>query len=87
MLKNILRKSLIIILCQTLVYSPLIRGQVLLPLPSGDKTEPEILQEKYIKTVKKGADVQITVSVTDNVGVKQVTLVYRTIDTIINTNA
>ena len=50
-----------------------------MPLPSGDKTEPEILQEKYSKTVKKGADVQITVTVTDNDVVKQVTLYYRTI--------
>ena len=79
MLKNILRKSLIIIICQSLVYSPLIRATGPLPLPSGDQAEPEISQKKYIKTVKKGTDVQITVTVTDNDAVKQVTLYYRTI--------
>ncbi len=81
MLKNILRRSLVVIICQALVYSPLIRGGPLFPLPSGDQTEPEISQENYIKTVKKGADHQITVTVTDNVSVERVTLHYRTIGT------
>ena len=80
MIKNILRKSLVVIVCQTLAYAPLLRaGQ--LSLPSGDLVAPEITQEKYIDTVKTGADHQITVTVTDNVGVKQVTLYYRTIGT------
>jgi hypothetical protein len=81
MLKNILRRILVVIICQALVYSPLIRGGPVFPIPSGDKTEPKISQESYIKTVKKGADHQVTVTVTDNVGVKQVTLNYRTIGT------
>ena len=80
MIKKILRKSLVVILCQTLAYAPLLRaGQ--LSLPSGDLIAPEISQEKYIDTVKTGADHQITVTVTDNVGVKQVTLYYRNIGT------
>ena len=79
MLKYFLRKSLIIIICQSLVYSPLVRATGPLPLLSGDQAEPEISQKKYIKTVKKGTDVQITVIVTDNDAVKQVTLYYRTI--------
>ena len=80
MIKNILRKSLVVILCQTLAYALLLRaGQ--LSLPSGDLVAPEITQEKYIDTVKTGADHQITVTVTDNVGVKQVTLYYSTIGT------
>ena len=80
MIKNILRKSLVVILCQTLAYAPLIRaGQ--LSLPSGDLVAPEISQEKYIDTVKTGADHPITVTVTDNVGVKLVTLYYKTIGT------
>ena len=79
MFKNILRKFLIITICQSLVYSPPIRATGPLPLPSGDQAEPEISQKKYTKTVKKGADVQITVTVTDNDAVKQVTLYYRTI--------
>ena len=80
MIKNILRKCLVVIVCQTLAYAPLLRaGQ--LSLPSGDLVAPEITQEKYIDTVKTGADHQITVTVTDNVGVKQVTLYYRIIGT------
>ena len=72
MIKNILRKSLVVIVCQTLAYAPLLSAAQL-SLPSGDLIAPEITQEKYIDTVKKGTDHQITVTVTDNVGVKQVT--------------
>ena len=80
MLKKLLRKSLIITLCHTVAYAPLLNaGQ--LSLPSGDLIAPEITQEKYIDTVASGADHQITVTVTDNVGVKQVTLFYRIIGT------
>jgi hypothetical protein len=79
-MKKILHKSLVIILCQTLVYAPLLRAAQL-SLPSGDLVAPEISQEQYINTIKKGADHPITVTVTDNVGVKQVTLYYRTIGT------
>lgn len=80
MIKNIIRRSLVVIVCQALAYAPLLRaGQ--LSLPSGDLVAPEITQEKYIDTVKTGADHQITVTVTDNVGVKQVTLYYRNIGT------
>ena len=77
-MKKILHKSLVIILCQTLVYAPLLKAAQL-SLPSGDLVAPEITQQKYINTVKQGADHVITVTVTDNVGVKQVTLYYKTI--------
>lgn len=80
MLKKFLRKSLIIFLCQALVYAPLLRAEQL-SLPSGDLVAPKIIQEKYVNTVEKGANHQITVTVTDNVGVKQVTLYYRPIGT------
>ena len=80
MIKNILRRVLVVIICQTLAYAPLIRAAQL-SLPSGDLVAPEISQEKYIDTVKTGADHQISVTVTDNVGVKQVTLYYRNIGT------
>lgn len=80
MLKKILRKSLIILLCQTLGYAPLLSADQL-SLPSGDLIAPEISQDKYVNTVAQGEDHQITVTVTDNVAVKQVTLYYRTIGT------
>jgi hypothetical protein len=80
MLNKILRRSLIILLCQALIYSPLLRAAQL-SLPSGDLVAPEISQDKYIDTVEQGVDHQITVTVTDNVGVKLVTLYYRNIGT------
>jgi hypothetical protein len=78
MLKKILRKAMVIFLCQALAYSPLVNAAQL-SLPSGDLIAPEITQDKYIDKVKKGADHPITVTVTDNVGVKLVTLYYKTI--------
>lgn len=80
MLKLIIRKALVVFLCQALAFIPL-SNAAQLSLPSGDLVAPEITQEKYIDTVKKDTDHQITVTVTDNVGVKQVTLYYRTIGT------
>lgn len=80
MIKNILRRSLVVIVCQTLAYAPLLRADQL-SLPSGDLVAPKISQEKYIDKVEKGADHEITITVTDNVGVKQVTLYYRNIGT------
>ena len=80
MIKYLIRNSLIVILCQTLTYTPVLSaGQ--LSLPSGDLIAPEIKQAKYIDTVKQGTNFDITVAVTDNVGVKLVTLYYRTIGT------
>jgi hypothetical protein len=80
MKNNIVRKALIVILCQTLAYAPLLRAEQL-SLPSGDLVAPQIKQDKYIDTVEVGTDHPITVTVTDNVGVKLVTLYYRTIGT------
>ena len=50
MIKNILRKCLVVILCQTPAYAPLLRAAQL-SLPSGDLIVPEISQEKYLDTV------------------------------------
>jgi len=80
MLKIILRKSLIVFLCQALAYAPL-SNAAQLSLPASDLLAPEISQDKYIDKVKEGADHPITVTVTDNVGVKLVTLYYKTIGT------
>lgn len=63
-----------------LAYSPLLRAEQL-SLPSGDIIAPEISQEKYVNVVEPGSDHNITVTVTDNVGVGQVILYYRVIDT------
>jgi len=80
MIKYLIRISLVVILCQTLTNTPVLSaGQ--LSLPSGDLIAPEIKQGEYIDTVKQGTNFDITVAVTDNVGVKLVTLYYRTIGT------
>ena len=80
MLNIILRKSLIVFLCQALAFAPL-SNAAQLSLPASDLLAPEISQETYIDKIKKGADHPITVTVTDNVGVKLVTLYYKTIGT------
>ena len=51
MLKKILRKTLVIFLCQALAYAPLVNAAQL-SLPSGDLIAPEITQEIYIDKVK-----------------------------------
>ncbi len=80
MLRNILRQSLIFFTCYSLVCLPLVQaGQ--LSLPSGDLVAPKITQEQYIDKVAQGANHEVTVTVTDNVGVNQVTLFYRSIGT------
>jgi len=78
MFKKFLKSSVIIFVCTALAYAPLPRaGQ--LSLPSGDLVAPEITQETYVQSVAPDSDHTITVKVTDDVGVKQVTLFYRVI--------
>lgn len=80
MIRNILRQSFVLFTCYSLALSPLLRaGQ--LSLPSGDLVAPKITQEKYIDTVEKNKSHEITVTVKDNVAVKQVILYYRVIGT------
>lgn len=78
MLKNILSTATIIIVCNALAYAPLLRADQL-SLPTGDLIAPEITQDKYEETVSPGSDHAVTVKVTDNIGVQQVTLYYRVI--------
>ncbi|RDH82447.1 MAG: hypothetical protein DIZ80_09145 [endosymbiont of Galathealinum brachiosum] len=80
MIKNILRQCFVFFVCYSLVFAPILRaGQ--LSLPSSDLVAPEITQKKYVDTVEKNKDHNITVTVKDNVGVKQVVLYYRVIGT------
>ena len=48
-----------------------------LSLPSADLVAPEVNHEGYTKAVVAGTHVQLKATVTDNVGVKTVTLYYR----------
>jgi len=76
MLKNILKTAIIAFVCNSLAYAPLLRAEQL-SLPSGDLVAPEITQETYVQSVAPGSDHEIMVKVTDDVGVKQVTLYFR----------
>jgi hypothetical protein len=78
MLKRILKTGIIIFVCNALVYTPLLRAEQL-SLPSGDLVAPEITQEIYEQSVPPDSDHEIQVKVTDDVGVKHVTLYYRVI--------
>ena len=78
MLKRILKTAIITFVCNSLAYAPLLRAEQL-SLPSGDLVAPEITQEKYVQSVAPDSDHEITVKVTDDVGVKQVTLYFRNI--------
>jgi len=77
---NELRRLTILLLCQSLIFAPLaIAGQ--LALPSGDLIAPQIFHEPITENVKSNSSQQIKANVTDNVGIKTVTLFYRTIGT------
>jgi len=76
----ILRQSVALFACYSLAFAPLLNAAQL-SLPSGDLVAPKITQEKYIDTVQKNQSHKITVTVKDNVGVKQVIVFFRVIGT------
>ena len=79
---NYLRRTLAAFLSCTLflspVLSPIVRAAQL-SLPASDLIAPTITQNNYIDKVAKNQQHSISVTVTDNVAVKKVTLYYRTI--------
>ena len=80
MIITVSRKIFTFFVCLSLLFSPVLHaGQ--LSLPASDLVAPKISQAKYIDTVEKDKNHRITVEVTDNVAVKQVTLYYRVIGT------
>jgi hypothetical protein len=72
------RHGLVLLVCFSLVFSPLIRAAQL-SLPAADLVAPKITQEHYVDTVEKNKNHKISVTVKDNVKVKQVILYYRVI--------
>jgi len=79
-MKKLLRQSVVLFVCYSMAFAPLLSAGSL-SLPSSDLVAPKITQPKYIDTVEKNKDHKITVTVKDNVGVKQVVLYYRVIGT------
>lgn len=74
------KRALSFLLSAVLVLQPFaVLAADQLALPSGDLTAPEVVHEVPKVPLVPGADNKITVKVTDNVGVKQVLLFYRTI--------
>ncbi|WP_455212859.1 hypothetical protein, partial [Kaarinaea lacus] len=58
------------------IYTPILKAAQL-SLPTGDLVAPEVSHEVITDTLEAGSSVQIKATVTDNVGVKSVTLFYR----------
>jgi hypothetical protein len=72
-----LRAFTALLLCVGLIYTPILKAAQL-SLPSGDLIAPEVSHEVIPGTLEAGSSLQIKATVTDNVGVKSVTLFYRT---------
>ena len=72
-----LRSFITFLLCVGFIYTPILQAAQL-SLPSGDLVAPEVSHEVIPDSLEAGSSVQIKATVTDNVGVKSVTLFYRT---------
>lgn len=77
MFERALRLAIAIIVRASFIYAPLLSAQQLLT-STGDLIAPEIIEEEYQATASPGQDHEITVRVTDNIGVDKVILYYRT---------
>jgi len=63
---------------QSLIFAPLSSADQL-ALPSGDLIAPKISHELLTESIKAGSSQKIKATVTDNVGIKAVTLFYRNV--------
>ena len=75
---RILRGLTVIMMSQSLIFASLAHADQL-ALPSGDLIAPQITHEMLKESIKAGSSQHIKATITDNVGVKTVTLFYRTI--------
>jgi len=78
MLRIRLRQFFVLMLCCSMVFTPVFAADQL-ALPPTDINSPEIIHKPVIETLKAGHLKPITATVTDNVGLKSVTLYYRSI--------
>jgi len=85
MIKKFVRQCVVLFACSSMAFASMLNAAQL-SLPSGDLVAPKITQEKYIDTVQKNQNHKITVTVKDNVGVKQVIVFYRVIGTEVYTS-
>ena len=77
MRNHYLRLFIALLLSAGFIYTPILKAAQL-SLPSGDLVAPEVSHEVIADSLEAGSSVQIKATVTDNVGVKSVTLFYRT---------
>jgi len=70
------RRILLITLVQSLIFTQIVSAEQL-TLPSSDMTAPQISHTPIHGTVKEGTKQKISAKVTDDSGVKSVTLFYR----------
>lgn len=77
MRNHYLRLFIALLLCVGFIYTPILKAAQL-SLPSGDLVAPEVSHEVIPSALEAGSSLQIKATVTDNVGVKSVTLFYRT---------
>ncbi|MGD8941433.1 MAG: hypothetical protein PVJ72_18795 [Gammaproteobacteria bacterium] len=77
MRNHYVRLFIALLLSAGFIYTPILKAAQL-SLPSGDLIAPEVSHEVIPGTLEAGSSVQIKATVTDNVGVKSVTLFYRT---------
>jgi hypothetical protein len=73
-----LRSYITLLLCVGFIYTPVLHAAQL-SLPTGDLVAPEVSHEVIPESLEAGSSVQIKATVTDNVGVRSVTLFYRTV--------
>ena len=78
MLTATAKKILLITLIQSLIFSPIVTAEQL-SLPANDMTAPEISHTPINNVVKEGSSQKIAATVTDDSGVKSVTLFYRAV--------
>ncbi len=76
MIREIFRRSMALLMCFSIIFTPLLNAEQL-SLPSGDMVAPSVTQENYVDVIEDEQDYDITVTVKDEVGVKQVILYYR----------
>ncbi len=76
MIRDLFRRSMALLMCFSMAFAPLLRAEQL-SLPSGDMVAPSVTQENYVDVIEDEQDYNITVTVKDEVGVKQVILYYR----------
>ena len=78
-MKRILRLFIVAIICNSLIFLPLVSTYAAegLALPAGDLIAPEIKSPPITKKIPPGERATIHATVTDNIGVKNVTIFYR----------